>query len=100
MASDGCIFSFGGSFSGSLGNLTLNAPVTGMASTDDGAGYWMVGADGGAFAFGDAPFWGPPADLGNVLPPSSAVSRACRPESEERVLGPAAIPLKTDLTLL
>jgi hypothetical protein len=32
--------------------------VTGMASTDDGQGYWMVTADGGAFTFGDAPFWG------------------------------------------
>jgi hypothetical protein len=58
VASDGGIFSFGAVFLGSLGNFTLNAPVTGMAASDDGGGYWMVGADGGAFAFGDAPFWG------------------------------------------
>ena len=41
-----------------LGSTPLNAPVTGMAVTDDGLGYWMVTADGGAFAFGDAPFFG------------------------------------------
>ena len=33
-------------------------PITGMATTDDGQGYWMVAGDGGVFAFGDAPFWG------------------------------------------
>jgi hypothetical protein len=29
-----------------------------MAATPDGAGYWLVAADGGIFAFGDAPFFG------------------------------------------
>jgi len=29
-----------------------------MASTPDGGGYWLVGADGGVFAFGDARFDG------------------------------------------
>src|SRR5688500_4418019 len=29
-----------------------------MAATPTGQGYWMVGADGGVFAFGDAPFLG------------------------------------------
>ena len=29
-----------------------------MAATPDGGGYWMVAADGGIFAFGDAPFYG------------------------------------------
>jgi hypothetical protein len=29
-----------------------------MAATNDGYGYWLVGADGGVFAFGDAPFDG------------------------------------------
>jgi hypothetical protein len=36
----------------------LNAPVTGMASTPDGRGYWLVGADGGVFTYGDAGFYG------------------------------------------
>ena len=29
-----------------------------MASTPSGAGYWLVGRDGGIFAFGDAAFHG------------------------------------------
>jgi hypothetical protein len=29
-----------------------------MATTADGRGYWLVGADGGVFAFGDAAFYG------------------------------------------
>ena len=29
-----------------------------MAATPDGEGYWLVGADGGVFAFGDAAFYG------------------------------------------
>ena len=29
-----------------------------MAATPDGGGYWEVAADGGIFAFGDAPFFG------------------------------------------
>ncbi len=36
----------------------LNAPIVGMATTPDGAGYWMVGSDGGVFASGDAGFYG------------------------------------------
>jgi hypothetical protein len=36
----------------------LNAPIVGMAPTPDSKGYWMVGADGGIFAFGDAGFFG------------------------------------------
>ncbi len=38
--------------------MHLNAPVVGMASTPDGAGYWLVAADGGVFAYGDATFYG------------------------------------------
>jgi hypothetical protein len=30
----------------------------GMAVTPDGGGYWLVGADGGVFSFGDARFFG------------------------------------------
>jgi hypothetical protein len=29
-----------------------------MAATADGRGYWMVAADGGIFAFGDAAYYG------------------------------------------
>jgi hypothetical protein len=30
----------------------------GIASTPDGGGYWLVGVDGGVFAYGDAAFYG------------------------------------------
>jgi hypothetical protein len=33
-------------------------PIVGMAATADGAGYWLVAADGGIFAYGTAPFHG------------------------------------------
>jgi hypothetical protein len=36
----------------------LAAPAVGIASTPDGQGYWLVGADGGVFAFGTATFDG------------------------------------------
>jgi hypothetical protein len=29
-----------------------------MAATPDAGGYWLVGSDGGLYAFGDAPFDG------------------------------------------
>ncbi len=56
--SDGGIFSFGPSFYGSTGGLTLNQPVVGLASSPDGKGYWTVARDGGVFSFGDAAFKG------------------------------------------
>ncbi len=50
---------FGGAGShGSLAGVQLSAPVVGMASTPDGNGYWLVGADGGVFSFGDATPYG------------------------------------------
>jgi beta-lactamase class A len=36
----------------------LAAPVVGAAATPDGLGYWVVAADGGIFAYGDASFEG------------------------------------------
>jgi hypothetical protein len=58
-ASDGGVFDFGdASFRGSTGNITLNKPVVGMASTPSTNGYWLVASDGGIFTFGDARFFG------------------------------------------
>jgi hypothetical protein len=42
---------------GSLGGPPA-APVVGMSATPSGRGYWLVGADGGVFSFGDARFYG------------------------------------------
>ena len=36
----------------------LAARLTGMATTSDGHGYWLVAADGGVFTSGDAAFYG------------------------------------------
>jgi hypothetical protein len=37
--------------------MTLNAPIAGAAIDRANGGYWLVGVDGGIFAFG-APFYG------------------------------------------
>jgi hypothetical protein len=58
VAADGGIFSFGrAAFHGSMGGTPLRAPVVGMAGDASTGGYWLVGSDGGIFAF-DAPFEG------------------------------------------
>ena len=36
----------------------LNAPIVDIAATPSGRGYWLLGADGGIFSFGDAAFYG------------------------------------------
>jgi len=43
---------------GDLATVTLNNPIVDMAPTPTGNGYWLVAADGGIFAFGDATFKG------------------------------------------
>jgi photosystem II stability/assembly factor-like uncharacterized protein len=44
-------------FYGSLGGRHLNEPIVGIATDAATDGYWLVGADGGVFAF-HAPFYG------------------------------------------
>ncbi|MGW4943586.1 hypothetical protein ACWEOZ_18585, partial [Actinoplanes sp. NPDC004185] len=43
---------------GSMGGKPLNSPVVGMAAHPSGNGYWLVGGDGGIFAYGSAGFYG------------------------------------------
>lgn len=38
--------------------LGMLPPLVAMAASPDGSGYWLVGADGGVFAYGDAPYLG------------------------------------------
>jgi hypothetical protein len=59
-----------------MGGKPLNAPVVGIASTNDGGGYWLVASDGGIFTFGDAPFLG---SLGSHPPYNSIRAIAARP---------------------
>ncbi len=78
VAADGGVFAFGDArFSGSTGNIALNAPVVGMAATPDGGGYWLVAADGGVFAFGDARFSG---STGNIALNAPVVGMAATPD--------------------
>jgi hypothetical protein len=59
VASDGGVFNYGNMpFCGSTGNIVLDAPMVGIATTHDNGGYWTVASDGGIFAFGDANFYG------------------------------------------
>jgi len=58
IGADGGVFAFGDDpFHGSMGGLTLNAPVIGIARDSATGGYWEVATDGGVFAF-DAAFFG------------------------------------------
>ena len=58
-ATTGSVSSFGGFLAyGSPSGDQLIARLTGMASTPDGKGYWLVGADGGIFSYGNAGFFG------------------------------------------
>lgn len=45
-------------FLGSPLSDPLAAPIVSMAGTPDGAGYWLVGANGAVFAYGDAQNYG------------------------------------------
>jgi hypothetical protein len=46
----------------------LAAPVVATTSTQDGKGYWLLGADGGVFTYGDAHFYGSEAASGVATP--------------------------------
>lgn len=66
----GGIFAFGGfDYHGSVPGTGLCdwAPVTDAAPTATGGGYWMVGADGRVWAFGDARYLGA-GDVGSTRP--------------------------------
>ena len=88
VAKDGFVYSFGDAdyygdiFSDGLTGLSgphpLSAPIVGIAATPDGQGYWLVGADGGVFNFGNAQFHGSTysdgmTGLGGAHPLQSAV---------------------------
>jgi hypothetical protein len=86
VASDGGLFAFGDAqYFGSIPGLglhpagsglpgSLNAPIVGMVPTSDGGGYFMVGADGGVFAFGDATYEGSCPGIGGCAGTAVAVA--------------------------
>ena len=57
----------------------LNGSIVGMAPTPDGAGYWMVGSDGGVFSSGDAGFYG---STGNLHLNKPVVGMAATPDGK------------------
>jgi hypothetical protein len=85
VASDGGIFTFGdATYHGSIPGIgiapagssspdRLNAPIVGMVPSADGGGYFMVAADGGVFAFGDAKFAGSCPGIGGCSGSAVAV---------------------------
>src|SRR3984893_16411296 len=70
----GGVIPFGDAHNFGTPTMTLSSVITGMAATPDGEGYWLVGTDGGVFAYGDAPFEG---SLGSVRldAPIGAITR-------------------------
>ena len=54
--------------------MTPAQPVIGIVHTADTGGYWLIGSDGGIFAFGDAGFVGSlPGDTVHVTDVVGAV---------------------------
>src|SRR6516162_8324158 len=55
---DDTVFAFGSAtFHGSTSNLRLISPVSAIANTANGQGYWLAARDGGVFSF-NAPYYG------------------------------------------
>jgi hypothetical protein len=65
---DGAVYAFGDAHLysggggllryGSVQGLPLGGPIVGIAATANGRGYWLVGADGSVYSFGDAANYG------------------------------------------
>ena len=53
---------------GDMDGVTLNAPIVDAESSVSGEGYYLVAADGGVFAFGDAVFLGSMGDVALLQP--------------------------------
>lgn len=74
-ATDGGAFALGGArFFGSMGGRPLAKPVVDIVATASNNGYWLIGADGGIFNFGDAllPSWNPLPGMSLAKPIVSA----------------------------
>lgn len=86
LGSEGGIFTFGdAAFYGSIQSVVndllgpgnpaadwLTEPIVGIGPTATGRGYWLVAADGGMFAFGDAVFHG---SIPGVLGPGTGLDQ-------------------------
>ena len=77
--SGGGILPFGDATGYGTLDVALSSVITGMAPTPDGKGYWLVGADGGVFTFGDAGFFG---SLGALKLAGPIVGMASTPDGK------------------
>ena len=69
VTSNGARYDYGTNYTGGVNGLHLNAPIVDAIDTGDGKGTWYLGADGGIFTSGTAPYRGNPIkDLGNPSP--------------------------------
>ncbi len=64
----GRVTTVGTSFHGDLAGTRVAAPIVGLVPTPSGAGYWLVGRDGGVFTFGDARYFGSTGGLPLAAP--------------------------------
>lgn len=55
---DGTVRTYGVQNYGDASRLDLNSPIISASQTASNNGYWLLGADGGIFSFGDAKFFG------------------------------------------
>jgi 3D (Asp-Asp-Asp) domain-containing protein len=68
--------------------MHLNQPIVGMASSGDGRGYWLVGADGGIFTFGQGRFYGRPV----IKTGTAATAVVASPDGAGYSVGTTAVP--------
>ena len=68
---------FGTTGTGANAATNANAPIVGMAADPAAAGYWLVGSDGGVYAYGAARFWG---STGSLRLNASIVGMAATPD--------------------
>ena len=82
---------------GGANAFTPAAPMVGIVPTEDGGGYWMVGEDGGIFAFGNAADYGPGPEhrtqwgLGHGIP-AVGIVRGTKPGVAYTILGDGGGP--------
>jgi hypothetical protein len=72
------VAAFGTTWLGDPSDGVLAAPIVGLATTPDGAGYWLVSSDGGVFTYGDERFFG---SAGNMQLNSPIVGMAATPDA-------------------
>ena len=62
------MFAYGDAgYHGGVSHLSLEGEIVHLEPTEDGQGYWLLGADGGVFALGATPYHGSAPQDGNTI---------------------------------